>query len=194
MRAPASTTALEKVIRLAAEVRVASSAENSTSSTYRRANCTDLMAISSAFSSVIFSLCERCRGLVAMKVWMRGRLALARALAARSMSPVWQRARAATVTPPNSCPIRSTASKSPSEAMGKPASIASTFSSTSLRAMRIFSGTVMLQPQDCSPSRRVVSKMKTRSLMGVGPFRWHSSESGSFWRIDSFVNIHQHDL
>ena len=43
----------------------------------------------------------------------------------------------------------------------------STPSSTSLRAMRSFSATVMLQPQDCSPSRRVVSKMKTRSLMGL---------------------------
>ena len=54
---------------------------------------------------------------------------------------------------------RSTASKSPSEAIGKPASRMSTPSSTSLRAILSFSGTVMLQPGDCSPSRSVVSKM-----------------------------------
>ena len=42
-------------------------------------------------------------------------------------------------------------------------------SSTSLRAMRSFSGTVMLQPGDCSPSRRVVSKMYTRSLIELSP-------------------------
>src|SRR5204863_516742 len=62
----------------------------------------------------------------------------------------------------NSRLTASTASKSPSEAIGNPASRMSTPSSTSLRAMRSFSGTVMLQPGDCSPSRSVVSKMYTR--------------------------------
>jgi hypothetical protein len=61
--------------------------------------------------------------------------------------------------PGNSRLMASTASKSPSEAMGKPASRMSTPNSTSLRAIRIFSGTFMLQPGDCSPSRSVVSKM-----------------------------------
>ena len=55
--------------------------------------------------------------------------------------------------------MASTASKSPSDAIGKPASRMSTPKSANLRAMRIFSGTVMLQPGDCSPSRSVVSKM-----------------------------------
>src|SRR5208283_5285386 len=43
----------------------------------------------------------------------------------------------------------------------------STPSSASLWAMRSFSGTFMLQPGDCSPSRNVVSKMKTRFLSSV---------------------------
>src|ERR1035438_10092418 len=55
--------------------------------------------------------------------------------------------------------------------MGKPASRMSTPSSTSFRAIFSFSGTVMLQPGDCSPSRRVVSKMYTRSLTrALSPF------------------------
>src|SRR3569833_2912623 len=43
----------------------------------------------------------------------------------------------------------------------------STPSSASARATRSFSGWVMLQPGDCSPSRRVVSKINTRSGLGV---------------------------
>src|SRR5664280_1621113 len=99
-----------------------------------------------------------------MKVWMRGRLACTRLLAARSTSSVQQRARAATCAQGNSRLTASTAWKSPSLAMGNPASRMSTPSSTSFRAIFSFSGTVMLQPGDCSPSRRVVSKMYTRSL------------------------------
>jgi hypothetical protein len=56
MRAPAATTAREKRTRISGDVRVASSAENSTSSTYLRASSTDLMAISRACSAVFFSL------------------------------------------------------------------------------------------------------------------------------------------
>src|SRR3954468_8604389 len=107
-------------------------------------------------------------GLVAMKVWMRGRGALSRARAARSMSPGLQRASAATVTPLNSLATLPTASKSPSEAIGKPASSTSTPRSTSCFAIRSFSATVMLQPHDCSPSRRVVSKTNTRSEVDMG--------------------------
>ena len=54
-----------------------------------------------------------------------------------------------------------TASKSPGEAAGKPASITSTPSRAKLSAMRSFSALVMVAPGDCSPSRRVVSKMRT---------------------------------
>src|SRR4051794_21332066 len=100
-----------------------------------------------------------------MNVWMRGRLAFLSDRAAHSMSRVQARASAATCAHEYSRLTASTASKSPSEAIGKPASRMSTPRSTSLRAMRSFSGTVMLQPGDCSPSRRVVSKMYTRSLI-----------------------------
>src|SRR5262249_53252718 len=57
------------------------------------------------------------------------------------------------------------ASKSPCEAIGKPASRMSTFSRSSWRAISSFSSKFMLQPGDCSPSRKVVSKMKTFSDM-----------------------------
>ena len=103
-----------------------------------------------------------------MKVWMRGRLACSSDL----RRPLDVAVCSSGPAPPrcahgNSRLTASTASKSPSEAMGKPASRMSTPSSTSLRAMRSFSATVMLQPGDCSPSRRVVSKMYTRSLMEI---------------------------
>src|ERR1700683_1098313 len=52
--------------------------------------------------------------------------------------------------------------------MGNPASRISTPSSTSLAAIRSFSGTVMLQPGDCSPSRSVVSKIQTRLFIVGG--------------------------
>ncbi len=65
-----------------------------------------------------------------------------------------------------------TASQSPREAAGKPASMTSTPRSASARATRSFSGCVMLQPGDCSPSRSVVSKIRTRSgLSGHGRHR-----------------------
>src|SRR5258708_3139246 len=51
------------------------------------------------------------------------------------------------------------ASKSPGEAMGKPASMMSTPRSTSAWAISIFSVRFMLAPGGCSPSRSVVSKI-----------------------------------
>src|SRR5690606_13504350 len=50
----------------------------------------------------------------------------------------------------------------PSEAMAKPASITSTPICSRTSAMRSFSATVIEAPGDCSPSRRVVSKMMIR--------------------------------
>jgi hypothetical protein len=49
--------------------------------------------------------------------------------------------------------------KSPWEAMAKPASMMSTPRAASWWAKRSFSAWCMVQPGDCSPSRRVVSKM-----------------------------------
>ena len=48
--------------------------------------------------------------------------------------------------------------KSPWEAMAKPASMTSTPRAASWCAMRSFSSWCIVQPGDCSPSRRVVSK------------------------------------
>ena len=57
--------------------------------------------------------------------------------------------------------IRWTASKSPGEAAGKPASMTSTLSRASWRATSSFSAAVSPAPGACSPSRRVVSKIRT---------------------------------
>src|SRR4030095_10937173 len=56
---------------------------------------------------------------------------------------------------------RATDSKSPSDDAAKPASMTSTPSFSSWRAMTTFCSTVMLAPGDCSPSRKVVSKIFT---------------------------------
>src|SRR5216117_1931600 len=57
--------------------------------------------------------------------------------------------------------IAQTARRSPSDALGNPASITSTPSVSSWRARRSFSSAVMELPGACSPSRSVVSKMMT---------------------------------
>src|SRR5688572_16736807 len=97
--------------------------------------------------------------LVARKTWMRALLAPSRALAQRSMSFFTHRARPAITGVRISADTRRTASKSPSDAIAKPASRMSTLSFSSWRAIRSFSSMVMLKPGACSPSRRVVSKM-----------------------------------
>jgi len=61
--------------------------------------------------------------------------------------------------------IARTASKSPLDAAGKPASITSTRMRSSARAMRSFSSLVIDAPGLCSPSRMVVSKMMSRWLL-----------------------------
>ena len=57
--------------------------------------------------------------------------------------------------------ISAAASRSDCELAGKPVSITSTPSSASARAITSFCCGDMLQPGDCSPSRRVVSKILT---------------------------------
>ena len=117
-------------------------------------------------------------GEVEMKVWMRPRLAGLIASPQRSMSFWPARARPATTAFLARLAISLTAAKSPSEAIGKPASMMSTPISSSSSATSSFSSWVMVAPGDCSPSRKVVSKMTTRSLsdlagvvMGSGPSR-----------------------
>ena len=75
---------------------------------------------------VILSLCSRWMAEVARKTWIRGFWAYWTASQARSMSRSLQRARPQTVAPVTSVAMARTASKSPSEAIGKPASMMST--------------------------------------------------------------------
>ena len=105
-----------------------------------------------------------CTGEVDRKVWMRLRLAGLIASAQRSMS-----LKAARLSPQITAflarvAISWTAAKSPSEAIGKPASMMSTPMSSSSSATSSFSSWVMVAPGHCSPSRKVVSKMTTRSF------------------------------
>ena len=94
---------------------------------------------------------------------MRPRLAGLSASAQRSMSPVAARARPQTVLSATISAMPRTASKSPLEAIGKPASMTSTRISSRIFASSSFSGSDIEAPGDCSPSRMVVSKMMTRS-------------------------------
>jgi hypothetical protein len=59
--------------------------------------------------------------------------------------------------------IRAMASRSDCELAGKPVSMMSTPRSARARAITSFCGGVMLQPGDCSPSRRVVSNTRIRA-------------------------------
>ena len=92
---------------------------------------------------------------------MRERSAPSSDRAAASISSLRVRAREAMRGPRTSRQMLLMAAKSPGEAMAKPASMISTPRASRAWAMRSFSGVVMLQPGDCSPSRRVVSKKKT---------------------------------
>src|SRR6516162_7920738 len=64
--------------------------------------------------------------------------------------------------------ISLTPAKSPSEAIGNPASITSTPIVSSISATSSFSSCVMVAPGHCSPSRNVVSKMRTWSASAFG--------------------------
>ncbi len=103
-----------------------------------------------------------CSGEVAMNVWMRLRGAGSSASAARAMSRSLARDSEHTVDSLMTEAMARIASKSPGEAAAKPASITSTRMRSSWRAMRTFSSLVIDAPGDCSPSRKVVSKMIRR--------------------------------
>ena len=102
-----------------------------------------------------------------MKVWMRARPAPLSASAARAMSRSFARDSEQMVESLMALAMACTASKSPLELAAKPASITSTRSRSSWRAMRSFSSLVMDAPGDCSPSRSVVSKMISWSAMWI---------------------------
>ena len=139
--------------------RLPSSGLNSTSSVNLRAKRTARRACSYTWSGVIRSFFSMCNGDVAMKVWMRLRGAAASASAAREISRSFARDSEQTMDSLIVPAMALIASKSPGEEAAKPASITSTFSRSSWRAMRIFSSRVIDAPGDCSPSRKVVSKM-----------------------------------
>ena len=99
--------------------------------------------------------------LVEMNVWIRQSSAPFSASAARRMSPSVVRASAAITGPRTLDAISATASNSPSDETGNPASRMSTFSRASCSAISTFSARVSAMPGACSPSRRVVSKIRT---------------------------------
>jgi hypothetical protein len=95
----------------------------------------------------------------------RLRAAGATASAQALMSPAAARARPQITGPsgvPTASAMRCTALKSPGLAKGKPASMMSTPRRASCWAIASFSSRFRLAPGDCSPSRRVVSKIRTR--------------------------------
>src|SRR5262245_54427425 len=106
--------------------------------------------------------------LVPRNVWIRGLAAPSNACQQRSMSSGTARASPAIVTLRISAEIFLTASKSPSDAIGNPASMMSTCSRSSWRASLSFSSTFMLKPGACSPSLKVVSKIAIRSIFSPG--------------------------
>src|SRR6266851_3292802 len=167
--APAWTATVTMFTRKSGSVRVASSAENSTSSVKVRAGRTDSAAWSSVSARVIFSLASRWRSEEARKVWIRDFSAGSMERAAASMSSRLQRAREAMRAPWTSRAILRMESESPWLAMANPASMTSTPRSASWWAMRSFSSWCMVQPGDCSPSRRVVSKKTIWLDEDIGP-------------------------
>ncbi len=166
--APASITASKMRHRNSRSERPASSAENSTSSVYWRARFTARTAAVTTSSGVMRSFFSMCSGEVAMKVWMRGATAGRSASPARSMSASPVRASAHTRESFTISATPLTAAKSPGLDAGKPASITSTFRRSSALAMRSLSSRLMAAPGLCSPSRMVVSKMISLSLLTSG--------------------------
>ena len=106
-----------------------------------------------------------CNALVAKNRCRRPRAAGFSASAARATSRSFARASEQIVDSRIASAMAFTHSKSPLELAAKPASITSTLSRSSCRAMRSFSSRVMEAPGDCSPSRKVVSKMMSLSVM-----------------------------
>ena len=111
------------------------------------------------------SFFSMCSALVAMKVWMRQDLAPVSASMPRWMSRSLARHRPHTVESFTVLAMARTASKSPLDEAGNPASITSTRMRSSARAMRSFSSRVIEAPGLCSPSRMVVSKMIKLSVV-----------------------------
>ena len=188
--APALMAASTQRQRKSCSVRVASSADHSTSSVWLRARVTCATTISKTSCGSFWSLYFMCTGEVEMKVWMRLRLAGLMASAQRSMSLKAARERPQITEFFARLAISCTAAKSPSEAIGKPASMMSTPMASRSSATSSFSSCVMVAPGHCSPSRKVVSKMTTRSfsdfvwaVIGSIPSQFECATSGRSLRV-----------
>ncbi len=160
--APSATAIAQTSAVNSTSARVASIGENSTSSQYERASATAARACPLTSSRVVCSWCSIWMSEVEMKVWILGRAASEIASQAASMSALWVRARPQITGPSTRRAISCTASKSPGEVIGNPASITSTPRRASCWAISTFSCVLSEMPGDCSPSLRVVSKMWTR--------------------------------
>ena len=159
--APAFTTASTVRHRKSKSVRAASSVENSTSGQSDEAYLTV-----STHHWRIFFRSERnffwmWMSDVPRKVWIRDRFAPLTASHNVSMSFLIARASPVTIGPLTSRATAWTDSKSPGEEAGKPASMISTPSAASCRAIFTFCSFASFAPGTCSPSRSVVSKMNT---------------------------------
>lgn len=168
MLAPALMAISTVRLRKSHSVRVASIEDHCTLSQRLRA-CVTQSWMRSAISSMVRFGIARCRGDVPIKVWMRGDLACFTASQQRSISLKLARERPQIVAFCACRAISETAAKSPSEAMGNPASMMSTPISSRSWAISSFSAWVIVAPGDCSPSRSVVSKIKTWSVMSAVP-------------------------
>ena len=172
MVAPASTAARQTVATNSGSDRVASSQENSTSSTLAQACATEDDAWATTSSGRSRSFFSMCSALVARKMWMRDRGASASAAAPASMSVGFVRQSEATVTRFAARATARTPSKSPGDEAAKPASITSTPSRSSCSPISTFSSGCSAIPGACSPSRSVVSKIVI--LRELKPFLLHS--------------------
>ncbi len=167
VRAPALIAVSTARHKKSSSVRLPSSADHSTSSVNLVAKLTLSLIASITVSSSICNLCFICSGDVEINVCMRRPSAGAMASAQTSISLRMARDRPHTVAFLTVFATCCTLSKSPLEAMGKPASIISTPMSSSRAAILSFSSRFMEQPGDCSPSRNVVSNIYTRSVLSV---------------------------
>jgi hypothetical protein len=173
--APASMTASITSYRKSQSERVASIGENSTSEQYDLARLTISTASSLPCSRVRRNCFSRWISEVERNVCKRGDSATLTASQSVSMSEGTARASPVTIRPLISRAICWTAAKSSGEAAGKPASMMSTFSRSSCLANSSFCSDVSEKPGDCSPSRSVVSKIRTcpatansRRFLGAG--------------------------
>ncbi len=163
--APARTTSESSFTKNSGSLRVASSGLNSTLSVKHLACSTAVTAALSTSSGSIWSLNFMCSGLDARKVWMPQFSASFSASTPRSMSLIDARHRDTTVARSHCWPMAFTLSKSPGELAANPASMTSTPRRSSCLARVSFSLADMENPGACSPSRSVVSKILTFSIV-----------------------------